>query len=805
MQIKLREEDIEEATSSISPSAAGVDPDAYPELLADLIDALEINEHLSQDHRGEIDDEDFAWHDAPDGPQYPCHDQDHLDATAKHIGDAPDHAQPQIKARAKAIAQRKGLKIPDTLQHDDDGDGDNDNKDDQKPDEPNNEALESTIETLQEAKWTQAAKDAYYAEHPENFADPKNKAYPIRDASDVGDAWGLAGHADHPDQVRAKIIAIAKRLKIAHGLPDTAQDFAKEAVVLPSSDTQSNCIARLKVCWIEDNVVSLNNRQYTQQAVDSLIASGQARIADSNALPLTCYLSHEDAELDKTLCLVGRVSQIWREGTKGMALIDIPDTSAGRDLLSLCEGGFIKSIRLRASDPQMQVSRNSSLPQVVSAKLQGIDFTTSPGLSQIARITDVLRESFKDDNMLVEAFPSLENTMKKLKEDGIEPLVANGVTVGVADTTPGDGYANRVMSMPPKFQEPGDEPPMASATEAHQAVHGHLANVLDATVAPIHSQESSALPTLSEAGRKIAMAHATKLVAAHDESAKQLGMKCEGGYESHLQKMMKPADDGMNDGDDDDDDEKPNGNNNNNTNNNGNDDDDDDDDDNSESFVLNLIKEAQKQEERKVAKEAKRIAKQLIQETYAKQDLHTQKAPLPIQKEPVKETIKQPMKEANKPMTPEEKARLLEELQKDGFEIKPPKTAEEKRQEEFDAMLNAKIAEAQAKMQAQFDAKLTEMQQRIPQRFTPTPPQRKSMVEGSNAQETPKRAYYRHGDYLREQLSNQEFREQLLDRSRPLPKDINIEHLLNELKKEYLGMYDARWGLTGDQGMHGYF
>lgn len=816
MQIKLREdEDIEEAITS---TGTGIDPDAYPELLADLIDALDINEHLSADHRGEIDDEDFAWHDAPDGPQYPCHDQDHLDATAKHIGDAPDDVQPKIKARAKAIAQRKGLKIPDTLQHDGD-----DNKDDQKSDEPNNEAFEANIETLQEAKWTQATKDAYYAEHPENFADPKNKAYPIRDASDVGDAWGLAGHADHPDQVRSKIIAIAKRLKLTHGLPDTAQDFAKEAivlpdtaqeapvketialidttqdiakeaVVLPSNQPQSNCIARLKVRWIEDNAVSLNNRQYTQQAVDSLIASGQARIADSNALPLTCYLSHEDAELDKTLCIVGRVSQIWREGTKGMALIDVPDTSAGRDLLSLCEGGFIKSISLRASDPQMQVSRNSSLPQVVSAKLQGIDFTTSPGLSQIARITDVLRESFKDENMLIEAFPSLENTMDKLKEDGIEPL-ASGVTVGVADTTPGDGYANRVMSMPPKFQEPGDEPAMASAVEAHKIVHDHLANVLDATVAPIHGKESSALPTLSEAGRKIAMAHATKLVAAHDEAAKQASMSCEGGYESHLQKMMKPADDGMDDGDDDDDD-KPN--NNGNSNNNG---DDDDNDDNSESFVLNLIKEAQKQEARKVAKEAKKIAKQLIQETYAKQELHTQKAPLSIQKEPVKE----PIKEANKPMTPEERARLLEELQKDGFEIKPPKTVEEKRQEEFDAMLNAKIAEAQEKMQAQFDARLAEMQQRIPQRFMPTPPQRKSMVEGSNANaEAPKRSYYRHGDYLREQLSNREFREQLLDRSRPLPKDINIEHLLNELKKEYLGMYDAKWGLTGDVS-YGFF
>jgi hypothetical protein len=646
------------------------------------------------------------------------------------------------------------------------------------------------METLQEAKWTQAAKDAYYKEHPENFADPKNQGYPIRDASDVGDAWGLAGHADHPDQVRAKIIAIAKRLKLTHGLPDTAQDFAKEtiapldtaqditkeSIVLPSNDTsQSNCIARLKVCWLADDAISLNNRQYTREAVDRLIASANARLGDPNALPLTCYLSHEKAEEDSTLDLVGRVSQVWREANKAMAFIDVPDTRAGHDLLALCEGGFIKSISLRATNPETQISRTSSLPQIIGADLQGIDFTTSPGLSQIARITDVLRESFKDDNMLIEAFPSLENTMDKLKEDGIEPLTS-GVTQGVANTTPGDGYADRVMTMPPKFQEPGDEPAMASAVEAHKIVHEHLANVLDSTIAAIHGKESSKLPALSEAGRKIAMAHAKKLVAAHDEAAKQAKMTCEGGYESHMQAAMKPSDDGMDDGDDDD-------------------------DDNSESFVLNLIKESQKQESRKLAKEAQKIAKQLIQETYAKQELDTQKAPLPIQKEPAKETVK----EANKPMTPEEKARLLEELQKDGFEVKPPKTIEEKRQEEFDAMLNAKIAEAQEKMQAQFDAKLAEMQQRIPQRFAMTPPQRKSMVEGANADtETPKRTYYRNGDYLREQLASREFREQLLDRSRPLPDGFNPEHALNELKKELLGLYDAMWGLTGNPQMYNF-
>lgn len=82
--------------------------------------------------------------------------------------------------------------------------------------------------TLYRAKWTQATREAYHQEHPENFAGP-DMSYPIKDSSDVGDAWGLAGHADDPDAVRSKIKAIARRLGLEGSLPDTAkEDDAKE-------------------------------------------------------------------------------------------------------------------------------------------------------------------------------------------------------------------------------------------------------------------------------------------------------------------------------------------------------------------------------------------------------------------------------------------------------------------------------------------------------------------------------------------------------------------------------------------------
>lgn len=108
-------------------------------------------------------------------------------------------------------------------------------------------AVSSTqsLDELSRAKWTQASREAYHKERPWAFAGP-DLSFPIRDGSDVGDAWGLAGHADNPDAVRAKIKSIAKRLGLEGSLPDTAkEDDSKErsmnaaTIPTPSTDDKS--------------------------------------------------------------------------------------------------------------------------------------------------------------------------------------------------------------------------------------------------------------------------------------------------------------------------------------------------------------------------------------------------------------------------------------------------------------------------------------------------------------------------------------------------------------------------------------
>ena len=127
-------------------------------------------------------------------------------------------------------------------------------------------------------------------------------------------------------------------------------------------------------------------------------------------------------------------------------------------------------------------------------------------------------------------------------------------------------------------------------------------------------------------------------------------------------------------------------------------------------------------------------------------------------------------------MNPQEAARILQEA---GYKVEAPKTAEQLLQEKLDAM------------QAAFDAKLTEMQNRMETR---TVPQRRSLVEGATSTPT-KRGYYRNGDYLREQLRGLN-REELLDRSRPLPGWMDPERALAEFQLELLGLYDQAYGLV---------
>jgi hypothetical protein len=405
-----------------------------------------------------------------------------------------------------------------------------------------------------EAKWTQTTKDDYFKEKPWAFAGP-NKSYPIRDKSDIGDAWGLAGHADDPDAVRAKIKAIANRLGFTDALPDTAKDEdSNESIVSLSPAPTKSKIATLKVRWLQDDAVSLNGRQYPTEACDTLLRSAQRTLADGNAPPLTCYVSHGMADVDDSLKIVGSPSHVWREGTDLLALIDVPNTHAGRDIVELAANGYLKPVSLRAVGAEMRMDRARGVPQVGGANLtlRGIDFTTEPGLPGIGTVQDVtlfestqpmnLTEIFdfhNDTTLIVEETPHMDEKTKNrpaLQEGSEVPPMASGVSQGMTNDDPQGDYAKRAMPVPPVMTPPGTN---ALTQESMEEAHNHTASMLNMPCAP----------GASESGKALSKASADKLGAIHDSMAKATGKAC--SYESFKasKNATMPADD--QDGDDD--------------------------------------------------------------------------------------------------------------------------------------------------------------------------------------------------------------------------------------------------------------
>jgi len=400
----------------------------------------------------------------------------------------------------------------------------------------------------------------------------------------------------------------------------------------------------------------------------------------------------------------------------------------------------------------MKIDPNRSFPQVTgeSLSLDGIDCTTRPGLSKVARIEDMVTESHEPQTlsevfnahpstMILEDLPSMPT---ELQEEQIDPITS-GVTVGVTDGDPRDDYSKRMYTMPPSTDA-------SIAPSSLNDVHDRLAYVTGMACGPDTMEAVQRFGTsvvlerekLQEAGAKLSSSTKGHLIKAHDGIASHLGMSCAGS--SSGSDAMQPGDqDSMSDSD-------------------------------KEQHVL-----------------TKQDIELMVQEQIKKTT--------PPRQPPVVTPTTQ--KETKKVMTKEEAIRLLAES---GYELTAPKTEQEKLQEQMDAKL-AEQRKLMEEQQATMIEQMAEMKKLLTERANPYAAhvQRKSLVEGANVQDSTKRPYYRNGDYMREKLNVEGAREQLLDRSRPLPADMSAEHLLGELQLELLGMYDAVYGLEGNPKIFG--
>lgn len=348
----------------------------------------------------------------------------------------------------------------------------------------------------------------------EDFAWPEERKFPIDSQAHLDAAATLIGRAPAEKQaaIKARAIRIAKRKGFT--LPDSWQDEKQESaasVIDATGSRPRKKIATLRVCFLEYNARSLNGRIYPRATCDRIFAAAQRKVANDD-LPATVFVSHEAANSNGNTELVGRVARVWQEGNKFFADLDLADTRAAWDMLALAENGALKSESMRVAGVELRHDNGYDLPLVVIPEgvepdFLGIDLTTRPGLADSARILQTLYES-QGKAFHVEVF-TLENVCIESKEE---------VTMASLPI-----YLQAALGV---LQE-------SSSREAHMRVHDHLAGVLDEAMnKPMHGAESARYRSLVEGQfeEAIAKKHMARLVAAHDESARQLNMKCEGVY-----------------------------------------------------------------------------------------------------------------------------------------------------------------------------------------------------------------------------------------------------------------------------------
>jgi hypothetical protein len=617
----------------------------------------------------------------------------------------------------------------------------------------------------------------YIPAHKRDAIDDKNFAwpdapggkpkYPCDTQAHLDAAAKLLGHAPQALQakIKARAITIAKRLGLS--IPDSWKQKAEEthddaqqetiehsiAAAPPSSSLPAPAfspkarIATLTIPFVADNAISRNHRQYPHEAVNRLVQSGQVALSDPQRLtPITCYASHTDADADNSLALVGKATTIWKEGETAYAQFDIADTNAGRDIAALIKGGYLKTMSLRASGGQLTMQQGKSLPQVGGdLQLEGIDFTIDPGLPQVAHIQDFVLEQHSSS-----AKPQTMTTIRDYF-DLPDQLTFMHETHGEEEKP----YMKEVIHT----KKPA---PMKEESIPSQA-SGVTQGMTDDPTQDAYGRQylgPDTIPPRDDSDVTSTMAH-DLLQEAHDHIAAVQGRDCAPTGVEHAK---------------------------------------------SRAALIERGKALSDKNDKHLDAAHDRLAHALQMDCEGKQNKRASSRggadtspSLPDDDDDDSDTTMEARtqhsepasKKENRSMTPEEAAALLQEA---GYTIEAPKTKEELLQAQLEAQRTA-LEESIAQQRAEMQAQLAEMRAQMEKANEPAP-QRKSLVEGATItreQPTP-RTFYKHGDYLREQIAQTDFT-LLADRTAPLPDGISVDRLLEEMKALALAQYHEKWGL----------
>jgi hypothetical protein len=328
--------------------------------------------------------------------------------------------------------------------------------------------------------------------------------------------------------------------------------------------------AKIRGTWLKKDSLSLNNRFYPAATVEAAVASAQRRIADGALPPIKMMSSHAAGDADSVYDTVGKLTKVWLDGDDAWYEGEIPNTSAGRDLAALLQGGFHDGVSLYAEGGSAEVAEGEMNGKRVSIvkkmELERLDHTVRPGVKSARNREVVILESV-DPARVSEITPAAPKPFSAFDPfyqqmlDAItgKPTSADDVYQPEAAIPPESAAAPPADLTPTSPQEnamAGTTPDLAAQIDLILEERLQALNVPAATLGGALDNLITylAADSVQEEGRMISADNRQKLSAAHDHIAGILGMDCAGGQDegegSDDEPDDRPEDDTDPDGED---------------------------------------------------------------------------------------------------------------------------------------------------------------------------------------------------------------------------------------------------------------
>lgn len=250
---------------------------------------------------------------------------------------------------------------------------------------------------------SQAQRDALSTD---DFGDPENRLYPIKDQDDVDSAASLIGKAGNPDAVKKRIIAIANRKNLK--IPDAWQEGAKmtQAAFVAWDRATVDSLPDTSFLWVADNgtrhlpVRDQDGKLSVPQLAEAVRRLSQPAAFSGTAMPQDTILTFATTMLQDATSDMERLAQFAADHhtAEGQAVLQTihdhtarsgavcPKPGDSADMAARHEATAIQKIHDLTADHGAQHSTIPGMPgtprpAAIPAAPGGLDTTTMSAAS----------------------------------------------------------------------------------------------------------------------------------------------------------------------------------------------------------------------------------------------------------------------------------------------------------------------------------------------------------------------------------------------------------------------------------------